>query len=41
MLKLTIQMAAVGPGVLDRAGVGHAATLDNLLLELAEGGWRG
>ena len=41
VMKLTIQMAAVEPGMLDRAGVGHAATLDNLVLELAEGGWRG
>lgn len=35
MLKLTIQMAAVEPGMLDGAREGHAATLDNLVVELA------
>lgn len=34
MLKLTIQMAALGPGMLDGARLGHAATLDNLVTEL-------
>ncbi|MGZ9113689.1 MAG: SRPBCC domain-containing protein [Brevundimonas sp.] len=35
ILKLTIQMAAVEPGMLDGARHGHAATLDNLAAELA------
>lgn len=38
LLKLTIQMAALEPGMLDGARHGHAATLDNLVAELARSG---